>query len=322
MTIKWGVVGASGIAHRRTMSALNEAQNNELYALMVRDMDRAKKLAQEHGAPVYYDSVDAILSDPDIDAAYIATPVYLHCDHVIQAAEKGKHVLCEKPMAMNVKECQSMIDACRDKDVQLHICFLMRYHPHYQRIRQIIAHGEIGQVIDARSSLMKWYSIDQGGWRRDPARAGGGVLMDLGSHIIDLLSYILGEASQVTAFTDSRINGWKVEETGTVMIKMKGGAHATAFSSFVTPQGGTIMEIYGSKGSLAVSGGKLNITIGDKKREEQSSAGNLYKPLFEHFHKCLQGEAEPISPGTAGLENIRIITSAYESVRTNSTISC
>ena len=205
MPVRWGIIGAGGIAHRRTMSAMSEAENTVLQALMVRDMERARKLAEEHGARSYYDSVDGVLSDTEVDAVHIATPVYLHCKHVIQAAEHGKHVLCEKPMAMNVDECKSMIDACDQNGVHLEICFLLRFHPYYIKQKQMIADGELGEIIEARTSLMKWYPIEEGLWRRDPTRAGGGVLMDLGPHVIDLLSYLLGDTSKVSAMIDSRI---------------------------------------------------------------------------------------------------------------------
>ena len=318
MAVRWGIVGASGIAHRRTMAAINVAENNELYALMVRDMGRAKKLAEEHGVPVYYDSVDSILSDPDVDAVHIATPVYLHHDHVIQAAEHGKHVLCEKPMALNVSECKSMIDACNQNGVQLQICFLLRFHPNYREIKRLLANGDLGEIIEARAAFLKWYPIEEGVWRRNPVRAGGGVLMDLGSHSIDLLSYLLGDVSRVTAFTNSRVFGWEVEETATVLMQAKSGVHIIVDTSFAVPHSESFLEIYGTKGSILVSGGRMKIYINDDVREESRSAGNLYTVLVEHFGRCMNGEEEPIAPGIAGLKNIQIISAAYESAKTGS----
>jgi len=321
MAVKWGIVGASGIAHRRTMAAINVAKNNELYALMVRDMGRAKKLAEEHGVPVYYDSIDSILSDSEVDAVHIATPVYLHCDHVIQAAEQGKHILCEKPMALNVGECKSMIDACNQNGVQLQICFLLRFHPNHHEIKRLLASGDLGEIIEARAAFLKWYPIEEGLWRREPARAGGGVLMDLGSHSIDLLSYLLGDVSKVTAFTNSRTFGWEVEETATVLMQTKGGVHVVVDTSFAVLHSESFLEIYGTKGSILVSGGKMKIYINDEVREESRSAGNLYTALAEHFGRCMDGEEEPIAPGIAGLKNIQIISSAYESAKTGGVVS-
>jgi len=321
MTLRWGIIGAGGIAHRRTMSAINVAENNKLQALMVRDLERARKLAEEHGVPSYYDSVDGVLTDPEVDAVHVATPVYLHCDHVIRAAEHGKHVLCEKPMAMNVDECKRMMEACHQNGVKLEICFLLRFHPQYREIKQLIENGDLGQIIQARCSLLKWYTIEEGLWRRDPARAGGGVLMDMGPHAIDLLSYLLGDVSMVTAFIDSRIGGWKVEETATVLMQTKTGVHVIASTSFVIPHDGSMLEIYGSKGTVLITGGKVRIYIGDDVRELSGTSENLYTPQVEHFVRYINGKEDPVAPGMAGLKNIQIISAAYESARTGRIVS-
>jgi len=321
MAVKWGIVGASGVAHRRTMPAINLAENGELYALMVRDLGRAEKLAQGHGASVYYDSVEDILSDPEVDAVYIATPVYLHHDHVIQAAEHGKHVLCEKPMAMSVDECKSMIDACEQNGVRLGICLLLRHHPGYHDIKRMIEDGRFGEIVEARVSFLKWYPMEPGLWRRDPVRAGGGVLLDMGAHAIDLLCFLLGDASKVTAFISSQVAGWEVEETATVLIQMKNGAHAIADVSFVAPHGGNMLEIYGTKGSVLIGGGKMKTYINDSVQEEPMRGANTFKEQVEHFARHIAGEEDSIVPGIVGLKNVQIISAAYESVRTDSTIS-
>lgn len=323
MSVRWGIIGASGIAHRRTMPAINMAENSKLHALMVRDLERAKKLAQEHGAPCYYDSVDGILSNPEVDAVHVATPVYLHCDHVVRAAEHGKHVLCEKPMAMNVDECKRMIDACNRNGVQLEICFLFRFYSCCREIRQLIADGELGEIIEARAAFLKWYPIEEGLWRRDPARAGGGVLMDIGSHSIDLLTYLLGDVSKVAAFVNSRTTKWETEETATVLMQMKSGIHAVVNTSFVVPRSESTLEIYGTKGSVLVAGDqgwRVRIHLNDSIREEFKPYGSLYTIQVEHFSRCIDGEEVPIAPGIAGLKNIQIISAAYESARTGSIV--
>jgi predicted dehydrogenase len=303
------------------MSAISVAENNKLQALMVRDLERARKLAEEHGVPSYYDSVDGVLTDPEVDAVHVATPVYLHCDHVIRAAEHGKHVLCEKPMAMNVDECRRMMEACHQNGVKLEVCFLLRFHPQYREIKQWIENGDLGEIIQARCSLLKWYPIEEGLWRRDPARAGGGVLMDMGPHAIDLLSYLLGDVSKVTAFIDSRIGGWEVEETATVLMQTKTGVHVIASTSFVIPHGGSMLEIYGSKGTVLITGGKVKTYIGDDVREVSGASENLYTPQVEHFVRYINGKEDPVAPGVAGLRNIQIISAAYESARTGRTAS-
>jgi 1,5-anhydro-D-fructose reductase (1,5-anhydro-D-mannitol-forming) len=319
MAVRWGVIGASGVAHRRGMPAINMAENNELQALMVRDLERAKKLADEHGAKSYYDSVDAILSDPQVDAVHIATPVYLHCEHVINAAEHGKHVLCEKPMAMNVDECKLMIDACDNNDVQLQICFLLRFHSCFQEIKNIISGGELGDIVEIRVALLKAYEIEEGKWRREPDKSGGGVLMDMGAHGIDLLSYMLGDASEIAMFAGTHVKKWEIEETATVIMKMKNGANAIVDVSFVVPHSESTLEVYGTKGSIIAYNGQgyqeynVRTCINQTIKEEFKPSENLYKNLFVNFSRCLEGKNDPIAPGAAGLENIKLINSAYKS---------
>ena len=323
MTLRWGIIGASGIAHRRTMPAINMTKGNELHALMVRDIDRAEALAQEHGAVHYYASVDGLLSDPDVDAVYIAAPVYLHYQLALQAAQYRKHILCEKPMAMSVDECRHILDACQRHNAHLQICFLLRFHPWFHQIRNLIASGDLGQVIQARASLLKWYPIQAGLWRRDPARSGGGVLMDIGAHVIDLSTYLLGDVSKVAAFVNSRTTGMDVEETATVFMQTRSGAHVIVDTSFVVPHSGAMLEIYGTKGSVFVTGGpewKMKTYLNDSMREESSPYENLYKPQVEHFSNCIDGQEEPLAPGIVGLKNIQIISAAYQAARTGKTI--
>lgn len=326
MVIRWGVIGAGGVAHRRTMSAIKEAKNSKLQALMVRDRGRAKKLAREHGALSYYDSVDGILSDPAVDAVYIATPVYLHCEHVIRAAEQGKHVLCEKPMGMNVEECKRMIDACNDNGVHLEVCFLLRFHPFYTEIKQLIEYGELGEIVEARATLLKQYNIEEGLWRRDPARSGGGVLMDIGSHTIDLLMYLLGDVLKVIALTNSQVTGWEIEDTATVLMQMQSGVQAIVDTSFAIPYSESMLEVYGTKGSAFVTVTSSQqwgsrIYIHDSVRSDLKPYENLYKPQVEHFSRCVSNKEETITPGIAGLKNIQVISAAYESARTGKFVS-
>ncbi len=254
--VRWGILGASGVAHRRTMPAINMAEGNELRALMVRDIERAKKLAQEHGVPIYYDSVDDLLSDPEVDVVHIATPVYLHCEHVIKSAEHGKHILCEKPMAMNVDECKRMLQACEQNNVLLEIAFTLRFHPCFHEIKEIVDNNELGKIVEARASLLKSYDIAEGLWRRNPSMSGGGVLMDMGVHAVDLLSFFFGDVSKVAMFANSNIKNWEVEETATLLLQMRNGANAIADVSFVVPYSDITLEIYGTEGTILLYNGE------------------------------------------------------------------
>ena len=312
MALKWGVIGAGSVARRRTMPAINQVEGMEIAALMVRDLKRAEALAKEYGADRYYDRVEALLDDEAVDAIYVATPVYLHCPLVIQAAERGKHILCEKPMALDVAECQRMIVACSANDVHLEICFVMRYWPIYRRIKGLIESGGLGEIVEIKGHLVKWMSRAEGAWRTDPQRSGGGALIDVGAHYLDLFRYLIGDFDQIVYMGSRRVFGWKVEESAFVLVRFRGGIHGTLGISFTVPRPGNLVEIYGTKGTLLL-GDQLRVTTERGTTEEKAEFPDYYSPLMAHFRRCVEEEEEPLASGLDGLKNMEAIEGAYRS---------
>ncbi len=325
MALKWAVLGAGSVAQRRAMPAIDKAEGAELHALLSRDRERAQRLATEHGAQVPYTTVEELLSDDALDAIYVSTPVYLHCDQVIAAAERGFHVLCDKPMAMNAAECQRMIDACQANGVHLQICFLFRFHSCFRQIKNWVAEGRLGGIVQARAPFLKPFPIPSGAWRGNPEQGGGGSLMDLGSHGVDLLRYIVGEVSQVSAFCNSVFHGYDVEETGTIMMRFENGAHGFVDTSFAAAGCDLVLEIYGTDGGVWVyndDGWKIKLTTSDESQTVSSPFEDLYQYQFEHFARCVTEDEEPIVTGIDGLRTNQILAAAYESDRTGRAVSC
>lgn len=318
--LRWGVLGASGVANRRTMPAINESKYGELHSLFSRSEEKARELAESHGAKRYYWNLDDFFNDDEMDAVYIASPVYLHCEHVLRAAERGVHVLCEKPMAMDVEQCQMMIDACRKRGLHLQICFLFRFHSCFQKIRKMVRDGILGEILEARMPFLKWYPLPEGAWRRIPEQGGGGSLMDLGAHNVDLMRFIIGsEVEEVSAFCSNWALGYEVEDTGTILMRMENGAHVICDTSFASQRCDIVFEIYGTKGSVLVYNDehwKIRAYINGERVEEDSGFENLYRAQVDHFAMCLEGHEEPIVTGKDGLENIKILHAAYESAST------
>ncbi|MGB9598176.1 MAG: Gfo/Idh/MocA family protein, partial [Candidatus Poribacteria bacterium] len=159
-----------------------------------------------------------------------------------------------------------------------------------------------------------------------PKKSGGGVLMDMGSHAIDLICYLSGDVSEVFMLSSSKFKSWEVEDTATVTLKMKNGANAVADMSYAVPFSESTLEVYGTEGTILAYSGKgyqeynVKFYTKDGEREEFKPSENLYKNLFEHYSRCLNGEEEPIAPGICGLKNIEIISSAYESEKTGRNI--
>jgi len=321
--LKWGVLGAGSVAHRRAMPAINEADNAVLFSLFNRTEEKAKQMAEEHGAGKYYTSVDELIADEELDALYISSPTYLHCEHVLKAAERGLEVLCEKPMAMNVEECEKMIKACDENDVSLQVCFLFRFHSIFRNIKKLIDEGELGEIIEVRMPILKTLRVPEGGWRIVKLQGGGGALMDLAAHSVDMFRYLLGEISEVSAFCSTFINDYDVEETGTIMLRMANGAHAITDTSFVAAGCDIVFEIYGTKGWVLVyndNGWMVKTVLNGEAKVEKTEWENLYRAQFEHIARCVAREEDPIVTGMDGLKNIQALNAAYEAAETGKVI--
>jgi predicted dehydrogenase len=325
MSLKWGVLGAGSVAQRRAMPAIKKADGAELHALLSRDTERAERLAREHGATHAYTTVDALLADDALNAIYVSTPVHLHCKQVIAAAERGLHVLCDKPMALTPQECKEMIAACNANGVHLQLCFLFRFHSCFQQIRTWVDEGRFGQIVHGRIPFLKQYQLAPDEWRAQPEKSGGGCFMDLGPHSVDLLRYLIGEVNTVSAFYNSATQGTRVEETGGIFMRFDNGAQAFTDLSFSVPQCDIVLELYGTEGTVWVyndDGWKMKAYFGDEKQLIPSQYEDLYQCQFEHFADCVQHGASPITTGFDGLRTNEILAAAYRAGETGQVEPC
>ena len=325
MTLKWGVLGAGSVAQRRAMPAIQKATGAELHALFSRDATRAKQLAAEHNATTSYNSVDDLLTDTELDAIYVSTPVNLHCEQVIAAAERGLHVLCDKPMALTPQECEQMIDACNANNVHLQVCFLFRFHSCFQQIKAWVDEDRLGQIVHGRMPFLKKYLLTADEWRAQPDKGGGGCMMDLGPHSIDMLRYLIGEVTEVTAFCDSTIHNYQVEETGAILMRFENGAQGFTDLSFSVAQCDIVLELYGTESTVSVindDGWKIHTNFDDEKRVIASQYEDLYQHQFEHFAECVTTGIAPLASGNDGLRASVILDAAYQSARIGQVIQC
>ncbi|MCX6049427.1 MAG: Gfo/Idh/MocA family oxidoreductase [Chloroflexi bacterium] len=329
MSIFWGILGAGKIAERQMAPAIAQAHDQQLVAVMRRDLDQAQQFAAKHGAARVYTAVEALLADAEVNAVYVATPPYLHADHVIQAAEQGKHVLCEKPMALNTAQAQLMIDACRANHVQLMICYYQRYNARHQQIKRLLDAQAIGQVTSLRVNFSDYFPPQPGFWHHDPAISGGGPLMDLGIHCIDLVRYLGGPIVEVCALVDTLIAPSPVEDTATLLLKLANGAQAVVTSHWSTaifdPNQANGLEIAGTHGSIQAapiqakdSSGTLRLLTAEGGQDFSVAPGGQrpHVALLEDFAKALtNGTPVPVS-GEEGMAGLAVIEAAYASART------
>ncbi len=201
--VRWGILGVGDVCEVKAGPGFYKSDHSRLVAVMRRSGDKAADFARRHNVPRWYDDAEELLADPEVDAVYVASPPATHRELVIKAAVARKPVLCEKPMARNAGECREMIAACEDAGVPLWVAYYRRYLPRFRRILQLLSEGEIGvprSVIVRRShSTASFGAAAHGGekgkaaeWRVDPKISGGGLFVDVGSHMIDFLNYAFG----------------------------------------------------------------------------------------------------------------------------------
>jgi predicted dehydrogenase len=343
MTTKWAVWGSGGIARRRTIpEGITKAGNADLVA--VYDVNEAanQEVAKQFGARACKSEEELLQSDCNV--VYVATPVDGHCGQVIRSAKAGKHIFCEKPLGLTVAEAETMVAACRASKVSLGVGLMMRFHTQHQAALRLIQDGRLGTRVFARAQLSCWYPPIEGAWRQNPARGGGGSLMDMGSHCIDLLEMFFGHTRTVCCATGNLVHGYRSEDTAVVLLEFECGAKGVVDSLFNVPDESckNRLELYGSRGSILVEG-----TIGQGEAGEmvayleesgkgydarQTRAGmkgeriapppvNMYRAEVEAFSQAvLDDTIIPVS-GEHGLWNQKVLAAAYESAATGRVIS-
>lgn len=323
--LKWGVIGAGGIARKRTIPGIMLAENAELTAIMDVNEVLLQKMAAEYQVKGYT-TVEALLADPEVEAVYIASPVFAHLEQVRLAAAAGKHILLEKPMGRDTKECEEMIRICREAGVKGGVAFMMRFHTYHQQIRELIAAGTLGQIVSARAQQIFWYPDLPDCWRQQKALSGGGALMDVGVHNIDVIEYITGSRTRrVTGFTDTRTFHYDVDDCCQLLIQLENGAVAYidgAFNMQGTP-GGMLLEVYGTKGSILaqgtigqVEGGTLSAFVTDENGERseltlEPNFTNMYTKEVEAFSRAVIEDTTPPVPFEDGLWIQKVAEAAY-----------
>lgn len=341
-TIRWGIIGSGGIARRRTIpEGLLPATNADLAAVFDVNADANAQVAKETNAtPV--DSIDALLKT-DVDAVYVATPANVHTQQVIQSAKAGKHVLCEKPLGMTVQEAETMIAACDSAGVTLGTAFMMRFLAQHQAALKLVQQGKLGKPTYARAQLSCWYPPMPGAWRQNPDTGGGGSLIDMGGHCIDLLEMFFGPVRKVSCFINCTVQDYKSEDSALATLFFENGALASVDTFFCIPDNSSknVLELYGSAGSILAKG-----TIGqgdagemvaflenpdaeyDAQQARAASEGltiapepiNTYRAQIEEFSQALIEKRQPSISAQLGLQSQKTLAACYKSANTGKVI--
>lgn len=318
MKVRWGLIGCGDISRKRVAPALRDLPNCDFVAVSRANYALAEAFAKEFGARKAYQHWQDLVVDDELDAIYIATPVHLHAQQTIATAAAGKHVLCEKPMALNVAECDRMITACRQKNVKLGIAYYRHFYPAITRIKQIIAAGEIGQPVIAQINAFEWFDPEPSNPRRwliDKEQSGGGPMLDFGCHRIEVLLNIFGAIKSTIAKLSTVALNRQVEDTGVAVFQFERGPCATLSISHASSEPQDTLDVFCSRGSIHVAvlnEGRVRVVTSEGERVEAlPPATNFHQPLIDDFTNAVLDDREPRVDGAIGREVARIEAEIY-----------
>jgi len=320
--LRFGAVGVGGFLEGTIAPAIAAEPDSELAAVVSRDPARADTFAARWGVPNAYTSYEDMLSSPEVDAVYIATPNSLHADQVVAAAGAGKHVFCEKPLANNAADAARASSACETAGVRLGIDFHNRYVPWVRDVTAMIAAGDIGDVrvveVDVGSGPRHYDN-----WRADPEVAGLGSVHNVGVHALDFLGVLLDAMPlEVAAMFDPDPARGAVEMLGMILIRFDNGTIAYLNCNETLENPTNAIKLYGSKGRIIGSsftrsrvGGDLSVVIGEEESRTHYPAAEAHRLCLAAFTAAVLGERDPVPSGVDGLRSAQICEAIARSVR-------
>ena len=316
--VRWGLIGAGDIVRKRVAAAIRDNENSELVSISRGRPDLAEAAAADVGARKWFANWREQIADEEIDAVYIATPIFLHAEQTIAAAGAGKHVLCEKPMALSVGECNEMIDACRSNNVKLGIAYYRHFYPLIERAKEIITADEIGRVSLAQINAFEHIDMQSGDprhWFVEKAKSGGGPMMDFGCHRIEVLVNLFGRVDSIASMVSGSIYKREVEDTAVATLHFESGVTGTISVTHATNIPKDTLQIYGTDGRIeipVINSGRLLVMAGTDQREEHlPPAENIHQPLVGDFVKSILQNREPAVDGEAGRYVSQLLEKIY-----------
>lgn len=296
--VNWLVIGVGDITKKRVLPAILAHKRSELRGIVTRSPEKASP----YGCNVY-PSLDVALRDKEIDAVYVGTPVALHAPQATEALQAGRHVLCEKPMAMNYPEAMDMVSCARDSGRLFGVAYYRRLYPKLRRAKELVQAGAIGQPVLCEATSHSWVppGIEGDYWRFDPALAGGGPLYDIASHRIDAMNYLFGNPTRATGFVSNAVHQYAVEDNATVLMEYAGGIRGTVDVRWHSRVDRDEFRIIGTDGAIEMSSLNSGRLVWPGGSEDLPPHANLHYPLIEHFANCILDGTTLISSGETAL---------------------
>jgi 1,5-anhydro-D-fructose reductase (1,5-anhydro-D-mannitol-forming) len=322
--VRWGMIGCGDVAEVKSGPGFQKARGSSLVAVMRRDAAKAEDYARRHGVPRWYADAARLIADPEVDAVYVGTPPSTHRQYTLMAAEAGKPVYVEKPMAPRHADCLEMIAACERARVPLFAAYYRRALPRFVKVKELLAAGVIGEprlvTLQLRQPPDRTHQ-DRANlpWRVDPAIAGGGLFLDLASHMLDLLDFFLGPVAEVSGAAANQGGLYAAEDIVTLRLRFASGALGVGAWCFTATDRLDQAEIVGSKGTITYS------TFGDLPIVVTTAAGSeslaiphpphVPQPLIQLIVDALGGRGQSPSTGVTAARTSWVMDQALESYR-------
>jgi 1,5-anhydro-D-fructose reductase (1,5-anhydro-D-mannitol-forming) len=291
--LNWIVIGIGDIANRRVIPAIQSEPRSHLYGLVTRDPAKAVPYNTRS-----WPTLGQALADPAVQAVYVGTPVFLHAPQTIQSLRAGKHVLCEKPMAMNEAEARTMVQAGETSGKLFGVAYYRRCYPKVQRAKQLLEAGAIGTPVLAEVTNHMWFDgTGSRSWLVDPAKAGGGPLFDIASHRIDVLNFFFGRPLRVSAQLSNVVHRYAVEDNATVVIEYGTGVRGIVDVRWHSKVVRDECRIRGTEGEMEMSPLNGPDLVYPGGHESLPSHPNLHYPIIENFVDAVEGKTALLASG-------------------------
>jgi predicted dehydrogenase len=315
--VRWGIIGCGNVTEVKSGPGFQQAAGSQLVAVMRRDGALAQDYAARHGVPRWYDDAQALIDDPQVDAVYIATPPDGHCRYTLAAAAAGKPVYVEKPMALNTAECQAMIEACQAAGVPLFVAYYRRALPRFLKARQLVQSGAIGDLRYVEIALSQPLQTPPAGqlpWRLRPEVAGGGLFVDLASHTLDFLDYVLGPVQRLHSFARNQAGAYPPEDIVAAIFEFPGGVLAQGVWCFTSFASQDRIVFVGSHGAVSLATFEARPVLLETAAGSQvfdlPNPLTIQQPLIQQIVDELGGLGSCASHGESALRTTRVMEQA------------
>ena len=311
--IKWGVAGCGRFSEHTFIPTLKFLRRSIVQSFYSHNISRAIELAEKSGAAGYFDNYDEFLKS-DIDCVFIGSVNSDHYEQVVKAADAGKNILCEKPLALDSKQAAEMIEACKQNNVLLTVNYLHRLHPHVIKAKELIKNQTIGKLVSVNVSFNLDFPPGDN-FRFNKELSGGGALRDLGTHMIDLLRYFGGEVTEIIGFMNNIIYNYDVEDYASAQVKFENESYGFFNVSYNTKKAFNRVEILGHKGAISIENfigvkglsSKLTIQLDGEAKKSFRKRGNKFLYMMRAVQKSFLKNQTPPVTGEDGLINMLLM---------------